>query len=450
MNLDKIDNIFFIGIGGMGMSSLAEYFINENKYVCGYDRDASENTDRLQNLGIEILFKDSFERINSRFLNKDNTLIVYTPAIPASNNLLSEFSGNKFACIKRAELLGIVVKKGKCIAIAGTHGKTTTTSILAHLLNSSNISTTSFIGGISENYNSNFLYNGNKLFLVEADEYDKSFLNLTPNYACITSIDPDHLDIYNDFEGVESGFISFINNIQSGGFLIVQENLDYDYPKYGLSPNSDYSIENIRIQDENYLFDIRTPESNYKNLKFSIPGKHNLMNALAAFVISIQLGCEINLLKSALESFKGVKRRFTYHLRTKDRVYIDDYAHHPKEINSVYSAIKEFHPKQDILVVFQPHLFSRTRDFVEGFADSLSQFDAVLLLDIYPARETPIDGVSSSWLLDKINSPIKKLVDKSDLSTEILNQNMKINLTLGAGDIGNECMKIKKSLEHEN
>ncbi|MBT7403840.1 MAG: UDP-N-acetylmuramate--L-alanine ligase, partial [Flavobacteriaceae bacterium] len=329
-------------------------------------------------------------------------------------------------------------------------GKTTTTSILAHLLNSSNISTTSFIGGISENYNSNFLYNGNKLFLVEADEYDKSFLNLTPNYACITSIDPDHLDIYNDFKGVESGFISFINNIQSDGFLIVQENLDYDYPKYGLSPNSDYSIENIRIQDENYLFDIRTPESNYKNLKFSIPGKHNLMNALAAFVISIQLGCEINLLKSALESFKGVKRRFTYHLRTKDRVYIDDYAHHPKEINSVYSAIKEIYPKQDILVAFQPHLFSRTRDFVEGFADSLSQFDAVLLLDIYPARETPIDGVSSSWLLDKINSPIKKLVDKSDLSTEILNQNMKINLTLGAGDIGDECMKIKKSLEYEN
>ena len=450
MNLDKIDNIFFIGIGGMGMSSLAEYFINENKYVCGYDRDASENTDRLQNLGIEILFKDSFEKVNSRFSNKDNTLIVYTPAIPASNNLLSEFSGNKFACIKRAELLGLVVKKGKCIAIAGTHGKTTTTSILAHLLNSSNISTTSFIGGISENYNSNFLYNGNKLFLVEADEYDKSFLNLTPNYACITSIDPDHLDIYNDFEGVESGFISFINNIQSDGFLIVQENLDYDYPKYGLSPNSDYSIENIRIQDENYLFDIRTPESNYKNLKFSIPGKHNLMNALAAFVISIQLGCEINLLKSALESFKGVKRRFTYHLRTKDRVYIDDYAHHPKEINSVYSAIKEIYPKQDILVAFQPHLFSRTRDFVEGFADSLSQFDAVLLLDIYPARETPIDGVSSSWLLDKINSPIKKLVDKSDLSSEILNQNMKINLTLGAGDIGDECMKIKKSLEYEN
>ena len=450
MNLDKIDNIFFIGIGGMGMSSLAEYFINENKYVCGYDRDASENTDRLQKLGIEILFKDSIEKVNSRFSNKDNTLIVYTPAIPASNNLLSEFSGNKFACIKRAELLGLVVKKGKCIAIAGTHGKTTTTSILAHLLNSSNISTTSFIGGISENYNSNFLYNGNKLFLVEADEYDKSFLNLTPNYACITSIDPDHLDIYNDFKGVKSGFISFINNIQSDGFLIVQENLDYDYPKYGLSPNSDYSIENIRIQDENYLFDIRTPESNYKNLKFSIPGKHNLMNALAAFVISIQLGCEINLLKSALESFKGVKRRFTYHLRTKDRVYIDDYAHHPKEINSVYSAIKEIYPKQDILVAFQPHLFSRTRDFVEGFADSLSQFDAVLLLDIYPARETPIDGVSSSWLLDKINSPIKKLVDKSDLSTEILNQNMKINLTLGAGDIGDECMKIKKSLEYEN
>ena len=450
MNLDKIDNIFFIGIGGMGMSSLAEYFINENKYVGGYDRDISENTDRLQKLGIEISFHDSFDRVNPRFLSKDNTLIVYTPAIPTSNNLLSEFRGNKFTSVKRAELLGLVVNKGKCIAIAGTHGKTTTTCILAHLLNSSNIPTTSFIGGISENYNSNFLYNENQLFLVEADEYDKSFLNLSPDYACITSIDPDHLDIYNDFKGVESGFISFINNIKSDGFLIVQENLDYNYPKYGLSHNSDYSIENIRIHDGSYLFDIVTPENKYKNLKFSIPGKHNLMNALAAFVISIKLGCEFNLLKLALESFKGVKRRFTYHIRTKDRIYIDDYAHHPKEINSVYDALKETYPKQDILVAFQPHLFTRTRDFVEEFAESLSQFEAVLLLDIYPARETPIDGVSSSWLLDKINSPIKKLVDKSDLSTEILNQNMKINVTLGAGDIGDQCMKIKKSLEYEN
>ena len=450
MNLDKIDNIFFIGIGGMGMSSLAEYFINENKHVGGYDRDISENTDRLQKLGIEILFHDSFDRVNSKFLNKDNTLIVYTPAIPASNNLLCEFRGNKFTSVKRAELLGLVVNKGKCIAIAGTHGKTTTTCILAHLLNSSNIPTTSFIGGISENYNSNFLYNENQLFLVEADEYDKSFLNLSPDYACITSIDPDHLDIYNDFKGVESGFISFINNIKSDGFLIVQENLDYNYPKYGLSHNSDYFIENIRIHDGSYLFDILTPENKYKNLKFSIPGKHNLMNALAAFVISIKLGCEFNLLKSALESFKGVKRRFTYHIRTKDRIYIDDYAHHPKEINSVYDALKETYPKQDILVAFQPHLFTRTRDFVEEFAESLSQFEAVLLLDIYPARETPIDGVSSSWLLDKINSPIKKLVDKLDLSTEILNQNMKINVTLGAGDIGDECMNIKKTLEYAN
>ena len=450
MNLDKIDNIFFIGIGGMGMSSLAEYFINENKYVGGYDKDISENTDRLQKLGIEISFHDSFDRVNSRFLSKDNTLIVYTPAIPTSNNLLSEFRGNKFTSVKRAELLGLVVNKGKCIAIAGTHGKTTTTCILAHLLNSSNIPTTSFIGGISENYNSNFLYNENQLFLVEADEYDKSFLNLSPDYACITSIDPDHLDIYNDFKGVESGFISFINNIKSDGFLIVQENLDYNYPKYGLSHNSDYSIENIRIHDGSYLFDIVTPENKYKNLKFSIPGKHNLMNALAAFVISIKLGCEFNLLKSALESFKGVKRRFTYHIRTKDRIYIDDYAHHPKEINSVYDALKETYPKQDILVAFQPHLFTRTRDFVEEFAESLSQFEAVLLLDIYPARETPIDGVSSSWLLDKINSPIKKLVDKSDLSLEILNQNMKINVTLGAGDIGDQCMNIKKTLEYEN
>ena len=448
MNLNNIENMFFIGIGGMGMSSLAEYFLNEKKHVGGYDRDISENTDRLQKLGIKILFNDSFDEINPKFSNKHNTLIVYTPAIPSSNRLLTEFSNSNFICIKRAELLGLVVKRGKCIAVAGTHGKTTTTSILAHLLNSSNISTTSFIGGILEDYNSNFLYNGNKLFLVEADEYDKSFLNLSPEYACITSIDPDHLDIYTDFQGVENGFISFINNLEKNGFLIVQEDLQFNHPKYGFNPNSDYYIKNIRVKNSNYLFDIITPDLNYNDITFPIPGKHNLLNALAAFIISIKLGCEINLLKPALASFKGVKRRFTYHVRNENKIYIDDYAHHPEEINSVFQAIKEIYPDQDILVAFQPHLFSRTRDFADEFAESLSQFDAVLLLDIYPARETPIDGINSLWLLDKIDSPIKKLVCKSELSTEILSQDMKINITMGAGDIGEECIKIKNSLKH--
>ena len=448
MNLNNIENMFFIGIGGMGMSSLAEYFLNEEKQVGGYDRDISENTDRLQKLGIKILFNDSFDEINPKFINKHNTLIVYTPAIPSSNRLLTEFSNSNFICIKRAELLGLVVKRGKCIAVAGTHGKTTTTSILAHLLNSSNISTTSFIGGILEDYNSNFLYNGNKLFLVEADEYDKSFLNLSPEYACITSIDPDHLDIYTDFQGVENGFISFINNLEKNGFLIVQEDLQFNHPKYGFNPNSDYYIKNIRVKNSNYLFDIITPDLNYNDITFPIPGKHNLLNALAAFIISIKLGCEINLLKPALASFKGVKRRFTYHVRNENKIYIDDYAHHPEEINSVFQAIKEIYPDQDILVAFQPHLFSRTRDFADEFAESLSQFDAVLLLDIYPARETPIDGINSLWLLDKIDSPIKKLVCKSELSTEILSQDMKINITMGAGDIGEECIKIKNSLKH--
>ena len=448
MNLNNIENMFFIGIGGMGMSSLAEYFLNEKKHVGGYDRDISENTDRLQKLGIKILFNDSFDEINPKFINKHNTLIVYTPAIPSSNRLLTEFSNSNFICIKRAELLGLVVKRGKCIAVAGTHGKTTTTSILAHLLNSSNISTTSFVGGILEDYNSNFLYNGNKLFLVEADEYDKSFLNLSPEYACITSIDPDHLDIYTDFQGVENGFISFINNLEKKGFLIVQEDLQFNHPKYGFNPNSDYYIKNIRVKNSSYLFDIITPDLNYNDITFPITGKHNLLNALAAFIISIKLGCEINLLKPALASFKGVKRRFTYHVRNENKIYIDDYAHHPKEINSVFQAIKEIYPDQDILVAFQPHLFSRTRDFADEFAESLSQFDAVLLLDIYPARETPIDGINSLWLLDKIDSPIKKLVCKSELSTEILSQDMKINITMGAGDIGEECIKIKNSLKH--
>ena len=290
MNLNNIENMFFIGIGGMGMSSLAEYFFNEEKNVGGYDRDISENTDRLQKLGIKILFNDSFDEINPKFINKHNTLIVYTPAIPSSNSLLTEFSNSNFICIKRAELLGLVVKRGKCIAVAGTHGKTTTTSILAHLLNSSNISTTSFVGGILEDYNSNFLYNGNKLFLVEADEYDKSFLNLYPEYACITSIDPDHLDVYTDFQGVKNGFISFINNLEKNGFLIVQEDLQFNHPKYGFNPNSDYYIKNIRVKNSNYLFDIITPDLNYNDITFPIPGKHNLLNALAAFIISIKLG----------------------------------------------------------------------------------------------------------------------------------------------------------------
>ena len=448
MNLNNIENMFFIGIGGMGMSALAEYFVNEKKYIGGYDREISENTDRLQNLGVKILFNDSFDDVNPKFINNNNTLIVYTPAISKSNRLLTEFSNSNFPCMKRAELLGLVVKKGKCIAVAGTHGKTTTTSILAHLLNFSNISTTSFIGGILEGYNSNFLYNGNKLFLVEADEYDKSFLNLCPEYACVTSMDSDHLDIYSDFQGVKNGFISFINNVENNGFLIIQENLQFNHPKYGFNPNSDYYIKNIRVKDSGYLFDVVTPDLNYSDLTFPIPGRHNLLNALAAFIISIKLGCEINLLKSALACFKGVKRRFTYHIRDENKIYIDDYAHHPEEINSVFQAIKEIHPDQDILVAFQPHLFSRTRDFAEEFADSLSQFDAVLLLDIYPARETPIDGVNSLWLLDKIDSPIKKLVGKSELSTEIVNQNMKINITLGAGDIGEECIKIKNSLKY--
>ena len=448
MNLNNIENMFFIGIGGMGMSSLAEYFLNEEKHVGGYDRDISENTDRLQKLGIKILFNDSFDEINPKFINKHNTLIVYTPAIPSSNRLLTEFSNSNFICIKRAELLGLVVKRGKCIAVAGTHGKTTTTSILAHLLNSSNIPTTSFIGGILEDYNSNFLYNGNKLFLVEADEYDKSFLNLSPEYACITSIDPDHLDIYTDFQGVKNGFISFISNLEKNGFLIVQEDLQFNHLKYGFNSNSDYYIKNIRVKNSNYLFDIITPDLNYNDITFPIPGKHNLLNALAAFIISIKLGCEINLLKPALASFKGVKRRFTYHVRNENKIYIDDYAHHPEEINSVFQAIKEIYPAQDILVAFQPHLFSRTRDFADEFAESLSQFDAVLLLDIYPARETPIDGINSLWLLDKIDSPIKKLVGKSELPAEILSQDMKINITMGAGDIGEECIKIKNSLKH--
>tara|TARA_B110000483_G_scaffold91997_1_gene113494 strand:- start:70 stop:1425 length:1356 start_codon:yes stop_codon:yes gene_type:complete len=446
MQLNNYNNIFFIGIGGSGMSALANYFVGENKRVKGYDKFESTNTNNLQSKGVEIIYNDDIDEVGIEYLEPEKTLVIYTPAIPKTSTLLQYFMSSGFVVLKRAEALGLIANSSFCVAIAGTHGKTTTTSILGHLLKSCDKSATIFLGGISENYNSNLIANGKDIFVVEADEFDKSFLTLKPNIACVTSIDADHLDIYNGLDDLKDNFNLFIKNIVPKGILISNEDLEIGGESFGFESTSKYNIKNINLIDRGYNFDLFIEDSLIQNFNFNLPGKHNLSNALAAIVIAIQLDCNIKDLKLALDTFMGVKRRYSFHINSKDLVYIDDYAHHPEEINAIYNSLLESYPGENYLVAFQPHLYSRTRDFIEEFSNSLSKFHTVLLLDIYPARELPIDGVTADWLLSKINCPVKKIVKLEDLNKEIDNCKMKINVTLGAGNIGNEALKIKKKL----
>lgn len=446
MNLDSIRKIYFIGIGGIGMSALAKYFFNKNLIVSGYDKTQTNITDSLISLGVKIVFKDSNDLIDKDFLDSKDTLVVVTPAIPNSNKILNYFKSSGFKVMKRAEVLGLITNNSKCLAIAGTHGKTTTTAILTHLMFECDQKFTSFIGGISENYNSNFIDNGDEYTIVEADEYDRSFLCLAPDIACITSIDADHLDIYGDESNLNNAFSEFSKLIPSKNKLFIHSNIDFPGISYGVNTSSDYCAQNISIENGVYNFDLKAPNTIFKGLKFSIPGKHNLSNAVAAFAMALESGCnEINL-RSALETYKGVKRRFSYKLKTDDLIFIDDYAHHPKEIDVVWEAVNEIYPNKKTTVVFQPHLYSRTKDFADDFAVSLSKFDTVLLLDIYPAREIPIHGVTSTWLLEKITSRRKKLVTKDNLFKAIRAEDNPILITMGAGDIEVEVDKLTKNL----
>ena len=446
MNLDSIRKIYFIGIGGIGMSALAKYFFNKNLIVSGYDKTQTNITDSLISLGVKIVFKDSNDLIDKDFLDSKDTLVVVTPAIPNSNKILNYFKSSGFKVMKRAEVLGLITNNSKCLAIAGTHGKTTTTAILTHLMFECDQKFTSFIGGISENYNSNFIDNGDEYTIVEADEYDRSFLCLAPDIACITSIDADHLDIYGDESNLNNAFSEFSKLIPSKNKLFIHSNIDFPGISYGVNTSSDYCAQNISIENGVYNFDLKAPNTIFKGLKFSIPGKHNLSNAVAAFAMALESGCnEINL-RSALETYKGVKRRFSYKLKTDDLIFIDDYAHHPKEIDVVWEAVNEIYPNKKTTAVFQPHLYSRTKDFADDFAVSLSQFDTVLLLDIYPAREIPIHGVTSTWLLEKITSRRKELVTKDNLFKAIRAEDNPILITMGAGDIEVEVDKLTKNL----
>lgn len=445
MNSNQIHNVYFIGIGGIGMSALARYFQNVGKKVSGYDKTPTMLTDELIADGMDIHFEDNINLIPSDFYT-ENTLVIVTPAVPVTHSEWNYFVEREYTIKKRAEVLGIITKDTFCFAVAGTHGKTTTSSILGHILYESGADVTAFLGGIVENYHSNLIGTGKTVTVVEADEFDRSFLHLHPNIACVTSMDADHLDIYGDKAAIEDSFREFAEKVQDKGNLFVSKGMDLEGVSIAINDEANFKAYNIRIENSSYVFDVQTPSETISNIAFGLPGHHNLMNALMALAMAKTYGTSSEAIKSALATFKGVQRRFSYQIKNQDLVYIDDYAHHPTEINAVHQAVRELYPNQKVLAIFQPHLFSRTKDFADDFAKSLSQFDEVLLLDIYPARELPMPGITSTWLLEKMTNSNKKLVSKEKLIESILASDAKIIVTIGAGDIGELVPSIKNAL----
>lgn len=448
-DLNQIQTFYFVGIGGIGMSALARYFNMQGKAVFGYDKTPTDLTDELVAEGIQVSFIDEISAIQKEVISKNNVLVVYTPAIPKGNKILNYFFSEEFSIVKRAQLLGEVSKNTLCLAVAGTHGKTTTSAILGHLLAECDMPVTAFLGGIAENYNSNFIYRGSEITVVEADEFDRSFLQLRPDIACITSMDADHLDIYGDASEIENAFRTFSRLVDKEENVFIKQNLPLDGMTVAVGETADYEAQNVRIENGAYIFDLKTPNERMENLVFHLPGHHNLTNAIMALGMAILAGSPTGRLPKALASFKGVKRRFSYKIKTDALVLIDDYAHHPTEIDALFQAVDEMYPNDHKQIVFQPHLFSRTRDFAGGFAKSLSQFDEVVLLDIYPAREEPIEGITSDWLLNQIQAKHKRVVFKSALPEVLLKSNCRIKLLVGAGDIGAEVNGITKILKNE-
>lgn len=432
------------------MSALARYFKMLGKNVYGYDKTATELTAELISEEIPVMYIDEVSSIpESVSSNKNDVLVAYTPAVSKENKILAYFSSEGFSLVKRAALLGAISRETLCLAVAGTHGKTTTSAILAHLMADSGMPVTAFLGGIAENYNSNFIFKGSGITVVEADEFDRSFLQLRPDIACVTSMDADHLDVYGTGAEVENAFRTFVGLIADKEKVFIKSDLSLDGMTVGINEIADYEARNIRIENGSYIFDLKTPNLHIENLVFKLPGHHNLSNAVMALGMAIKAGAPIERLSKSLASFSGIRRRFSYKINTERLVLIDDYAHHPAEIDALFQAVNELYPDNRKQIVFQPHLFSRTRDFSEAFAKSLSQFDEVVLLDIYPAREEAIEGITSKWLLDQIDSEHKRLVFKSALPEVLLESKCRIKLLVGAGDIGAEVAKITKKIEDE-
>lgn len=445
MNLNQIQNVYFVGIGGIGMSALARYFQFIGKSVSGYDKTPTRLTDDLIASGMKIHFEDAIEAIPSSY-TPENTLVVITPAIPKNHSEWNYLLEQGYVIKKRAEVLGLITKDTFCFAVAGTHGKTTTSSILGHILFESGADVTAFLGGIVENYQSNLIGHGKSISVVEADEFDRSFLHLYPDLACVTSMDADHLDIYGDVSAIQDSFRAFAAKITDPKHLFIPKGMPLKGTTLAINEPADFYAYNIRIENSAYVFDVKTPTASIQNLAFSLPGHHNLMNALTALAMAYTYGTPTGSIAKALASFQGVQRRFSYQIKTESKVYIDDYAHHPTEINAVHQAVRELYPGKRVTAVFQPHLFTRTRDFVDGFAASLSQFDEVILLEIYPARELPLEGVNSKWLMSKITNPNVRLIEKQDLAAQLRANTASVIVTIGAGDIGEMVPEIKSAL----
>jgi UDP-N-acetylmuramate--alanine ligase len=455
MNLDQINNVYFIGIGGIGMSALSRYFISLNKAVAGYDRVETNLTKELVNEGISVHYADEVQLIPPRFKDKGNTLVIYTPAVSQDNAELCWFYNQGFEIKKRAEVLGIISRSKDVLAVAGTHGKTTTSTMLAHLLKNSDFDCNAFLGGISINYNNNLLISSkSKYVVVEADEYDRSFLQLNPKVAIVTSMDPDHLDIYRTYDEYRMAFWQFISQIYPGGFLVVKKGLnpgkipaEVQCYTYSLHEEADFYAKNIIIKDGFYHFDVVTPTAIIEDIKLGFPGKLNVENSVAAIAVAFLLNTGLSVIKSAMESFKGVKRRFEYHIKTEELVFIDDYGHHPEELRFTIESVKEMFPGKKITGIFQPHLYSRTRDFAEEFARSLSMLDELILLDIYPAREEQIPGISSELIWQKVTIDKKHVCRKNELIQFIESMSLpEVIITMGAGDIDNYTEPIKNIL----
>lgn len=452
IDLENIKRIYFLGIGGIGMSALARYFNLHGKQITGYDKTATPLTDQLIKEGIQITFDDSIDT-----LDKNAELVIYTPAIPKDSVQLNWYIHNGYTLKKRAEVLGMAANQKFNISVAGSHGKTSTSSMIAHLLHSSNKSVAAFLGGICINFNSNFI-DGNDYAIAEADEFDRSFLHLHPSIALITSVDTDHLDIYGNLDAIKESFRSFAKNVKPDGILITNNSVPEDVLnkqvknlRYSLFDNTaDYYIQNLAISNGEYTFDVVHPDGLIKEIQFSYGGKHNIENVVGAISIAHQLSVPEDDIKKAVATFKGVKRRFETHLRSDKIVYIDDYAHHPRELDAVISAVKELYPSKKLTVIFQPHLFSRTKDLGDEFAASLSKADELILLEIYPAREKPIEGVTSQLIFDKVKLENKTLANKEDLLELLAGRDNQVVLTVGAGDIDTKVAAIHDLLTQQS
>lgn len=439
----NLDSVYFIGVGGIGMSALARYFVSQGKAVGGYDRVSTTLTDQLVREGVEIHFEDRSQLIPKVFRNPERTLVIYTPAVPEKHQQLNYFRKGGFRVIKRSVALGEVFNTGRGVGVAGTHGKTSISTMLAHILHSSIIGCNAFLGGISKNSSSNlYLDPASKVILAEADEYDRSFLTLFPEVAVLSSMDADHLDIYLTRENVHRGFESYIAQIKEKGKLIL---------KFGLTPavpdhvtcftysvdefEADYYVKGLTFNGLGSSFTVHTPQSVLPEIHLPIPGKLNVENALAAIAVAHQLGVAPDSIVKALSAYKGVLRRFDVQVHNERRVYIDDYAHHPTEIKAFLSSVKALFPDKKITGIFQPHLFTRTRDFADQFAKSLEMLDELILMEIYPAREEPIQGITSQMLLDRVRLDEKVLITREQLLRVVKERDPEVLVTMGAGDI---------------